>query len=162
MAGTSQQVPYAGPPMPAHMAPGFQGFSFAGMLGMPFAQAPPPMQAAQPEHATPSTSSAAESHPPLGGIFDMASSWAPPRMPSPPPLPTDFGGEFDAAACGRLFDFGQFSHRMPSSQPVLNGHNKLVKDLTQEALDLAESNVVSSAWIVCGCGAGARHGARCK
>ena len=73
------------------------------------------------------------------------------RMPSPPPLPPDFSGS-GAAAAGLpapsttsnhlLFNFGQFSQRMPSSQPLLTGPNKLVKDLTQEAIDLAKANVV--------------------
>lgn len=74
------------------------------------------------------------------------------RMPSPPPLPPDFSGSGAAAAAGQpapsttsnhlLFNFGQFSQRMPSSQPLLTGPNKLVKDLTQEAIDLAKANVV--------------------
>ena len=72
-----------------------------------------------------------------------------PMIPSPPPLPDDFiMGQHNSAAFtspAQLFNFSQFSERMPMSQPLLNGPNKLVKDLTQEALDLVEANVVYGA-----------------
>ena len=73
-----------------------------------------------------------------------------PSIPSPPPLPDDFngggGGGGGASSLQPpsqlLFNFAQFSERMPLSQPMLSGPNQLVKDLTQEALDMAEANVV--------------------
>ena len=71
-----------------------------------------------------------------------------PSIPSPPPLPDDFNGGGGVGASSLqppsqlLFNFAQFSERMPLSQPMLSGPNQLVKDLTQEALDMAEANVV--------------------
>mmetsp|Transcript_27268 Transcript_27268/g.59617 ORF Transcript_27268/g.59617 Transcript_27268/m.59617 type:complete len:523 (-) Transcript_27268:320-1888(-) len=79
----------------------------------------------------------------LGGIFDDDLEFT--RMPSPPPLPADFHMTSAPANSGLLFNFSQFAHKMPAAQPSLAGRNKLVEDLSEEAVDLAEANVVYDA-----------------
>ncbi|GAX77853.1 hypothetical protein CEUSTIGMA_g5295.t1 [Chlamydomonas eustigma] len=96
---------------------------------------------------------ASASNPDLSRVFDDVDENRY-SVPSPPPLPEDFafppppppndahstnGG---GGGGGMLFNFGQFSHRMSRSQPVLAGTSKLVNELSQEAMDLAEANVV--------------------
>eukprot|EP00955_Chlamydomonas_euryale_P036047 350318-Chlamydomonas_euryale.AAC.26 len=76
---------------------------------------------------------------PLSTVFDSDDEASMMRIPSPPPLPDDWDA---VAQPSSLFDFSQFQHRMPGSQPMMQGANKLVKDSTQEACDLADANVV--------------------
>ncbi len=92
----------------------------------------------------------------LSRVFDDDEYMA---IPSPPPLPEDFSvppapqqhpiltpygntGGMLANGNTMLFNFGQFSQRMPQSQPVLVGSSQLVKDLSQEAMDMVEANMV--------------------
>jgi hypothetical protein len=162
-AGHGQMMEHPGLSMPGIG----MGLPAMAMVGAGMLSVPKPLEGASPPPpGMPSKDSFADAAKLLGGLFDedgeeegrgtgAGTGAAAASVPSPPPLPEDWmdepppgGGPPEGA---QLFDFSQFSARMPAGMGTQAGNQMygsqkcFVGQDTREARDLKESNVVYEA-----------------